>query len=183
LDDVASSPEETPGTPSDPSRDPATERATDLASAALAGARDSARPMRRRRRRSRPDEPVYSGPAADPRDPTTTGDLLAGLVKARGWDRTLAEARLFEDWAAVVGPELAAHSRPMSLRGGELTVSASSTAWATQLRLLTSSLLARLAAELGPELVARVRVVGPAAPSWKHGRLSVRGRGPRDTYG
>ena len=28
------------------------------------------------------------------------------------------------------------------------------------------------------------RVLGPDAPSWKKGRLSVRdGRGPRDTYG
>ena len=32
--------------------------------------------------------------------------------------------------------------------------------------------------------MTRVEIKGPAAPSWKHGRRSVRdGRGPRDTYG
>ena len=36
-------------------------------------------------------------------------------------------------------------------------------------------------------LAGRIRlsvvVRGPGAPSWKRGRLAVRGRGPRDTYG
>jgi predicted nucleic acid-binding Zn ribbon protein len=32
-------------------------------------------------------------------------------------------------------------------------------------------------------VVTRLRVQGPAAPSWVHGPRHVRGRGPRDTYG
>ena len=53
-----------------------------------------------------------------------------------------------------------------------------------QLRLLTGTLLARLAAELGPQVVTSIRISGPSGPSWKHGGFSVRGaRGPRDTYG
>ena len=39
-----------------------------------------------------------------------------------------------------------------------------------------------LAEKAGEE--ARITILGPAAPSWKHGPRSVRdGRGPRDTYG
>ena len=73
---------------------------------------------------------------------------------------------------------------PTTLREGELRVDAESTAWATQLRLLAATMLARLVAELGPEVVTKLVVTGPAGPSWKHGRCSVRGaRGPRDTYG
>ena len=65
-----------------------------------------------------------------------------------------------------------------------LTVRADSTAWATQLRLLTSSLLARLAEEVGEGTVERARVVGPGAPTWSRGRAGAQdGRGPRDTYG
>jgi predicted nucleic acid-binding Zn ribbon protein len=79
---------------------------------------------------------------------------------------------------------VAAHCEPTGLRAGELRIAAESTAWATQLRMLAGTLLARIVAELGPDVVTRVVVTGPVAPSWKHGRRSVHGsRGPRDTYG
>ncbi|MFZ1282737.1 MAG: DUF721 domain-containing protein, partial [Propionicimonas sp.] len=44
-------------------------------------------------------------------------------------------------------------------------------------------LVARLNDQLGQGTVERVVVVGPSAPSWKKGKRSVPGRGPRDTYG
>ena len=68
----------------------------------------------------------------------------------RGWERPLAEARVFSDWAAIVGADVASHCQPSALRDGELRISAESTAWATQLRLLAGTLLARIVAELGP---------------------------------
>jgi predicted nucleic acid-binding Zn ribbon protein len=86
-------------------------------------------------------------------------------------------------WASIVGREVAAHATPVSFDDGELVVQADSTAWATQIRLLAPTLLARLAEELGAGTVTAVVVRGPAAPSWKRGPRSVRGRGPRDTYG
>lgn len=126
----------------------------------------------------------YSGPGPDDKDPQAVGNLLAGYVEDRGWDRPLAEARVFADWTALVGADIAAHCTPVTLTAGELRVTAESTAWATQLRLLSGSLLARLVAELGPEVITRLQITGPVAPSWKHGGFSVRGtRGPRDTYG
>jgi predicted nucleic acid-binding Zn ribbon protein len=109
---------------------------------------------------------------------------MAGYVAERGWQRPIAEARIFTDWPALVGADIAAHCTPTTLRSGELRVAAESTAWATQLRLLSSTLLARLVAELGKEVVTRLVISGPTGPSWKHGPWSVRGaRGPRDTYG
>ena len=153
-------------------------------------ARGTARPSRRRRR-SRGSEPSgdpgrggYSGPRPDATDPQPIGDLVAGYVAERGWDRPLRQARVFADWPAIVGADVAAHCRPTALHQGELRIAAESTAWATQLRMLSGTLLARLVAELGPETVSRLHITGPVAPSWKHGGLSVRGaRGPRDTYG
>jgi predicted nucleic acid-binding Zn ribbon protein len=125
----------------------------------------------------------YSGPGPDPRDPQLFGAVLARLVKARGWQRPAAEATVFGAWERVVGPEVAEHSRPVKLEGGELTVEAESTAWATQLRLLAGSLLRRIAAEVGHDVVTKLHIHGPAAPSWSRGPRRVRGRGPRDTYG
>ena len=127
----------------------------------------------------------YSAPGPDPlNDPQLIGPVLAGYVAERGWQRPLAEARVFAEWSALVGAEVAAHCSPQSLTEGELRIAAESTAWATQLRLLSGQLLARLVAELGPDIVAKLVITGPVGPSWKHGGRSVRGaRGPRDTYG
>jgi predicted nucleic acid-binding Zn ribbon protein len=150
-----------------------------------------ARPTRRPgRRRDQTDAGAAertggdSGPAPDEHDPQPVGRVLAGYVEERGWELPLAEARVFADWATLVGPDVALHSTPVTLRDGELKVSAESTAWATQLRLLTAALLSRLAGELGPKVVTKLVITGPLGPSWKHGGYSVRGtRGPRDTYG
>ncbi|MFZ1383723.1 MAG: DciA family protein, partial [Propionicimonas sp.] len=64
-----------------------------------------------------------------------------------------------------------------------LTVRADSSTWAASLRLIAPQLVARLNDQLGQGTVERVVVVGPSAPSWKKGKRSVPGRGPRDTYG
>lgn len=160
--------------------------------AALAGARNLARdrPIRRTGRRRSGDQDRgsrrggYSGPAPDATDPQPVGEVLARYVGERGWRAPLNSARVFSDWAAIVGQDVAAHCIPASLRDGELTVRAESTAWATQLRLLSGKLLARLVEELGGDVVRKIVITGPTAPSWKHGGFSVRGaRGPRDTYG
>jgi predicted nucleic acid-binding Zn ribbon protein len=125
----------------------------------------------------------YSGPGPDPRDPQPLGVVLSRLMKARGWEQPRAEATVFGAWERVVGPEIAQHSRPVKLENGELTVEARSTAWATQLRLLAGSLLQQIAREVGHNVVRRLHIHGPAAPSWSRGPRRVRGRGPRDTYG
>ncbi|WP_433386024.1 DUF721 domain-containing protein [Actinoplanes sp. CA-142083] len=125
----------------------------------------------------------YSGPGPDPRDPQLFGDVLARIMKARGWEKPKAEATVFGAWERVVGPEIAKHSRPVKLDDGVLTVEAESTAWATQLRLLAASLLRSIATEVGHNVVKKLNIHGPAAPSWSRGPRRVQGRGPRDTYG
>ncbi len=87
-------------------------------------------------------------------------------------------------WPRLVGPEIAAHSEPVSFELGRLVVRADSTAWATQLRLLLSSILGRIESDVGEGVVTEIRVVGPGAPTWSRGPRRVSdGRGPRDTYG
>jgi predicted nucleic acid-binding Zn ribbon protein len=125
----------------------------------------------------------YTGPGPDPRDPQPFGAVLAKLVKARGWQQPAAEATVFAAWERVVGADIAEHCRPLKLEGGELTVEAESTAWATQLRMLAGTLLSRIAAAVGSNVVTKLHIHGPAAPSWSRGQRRVRGRGPRDTYG
>jgi predicted nucleic acid-binding Zn ribbon protein len=146
-------------------------------------ARRMAPPKPKRRRRPAPEEQSWSGAAPDGRDPTPVGAAVGDLVAERKWDATLRAAGIEARWDTIVGAEVAGHCRPERLENGELTCVAESTAWATQIRLLSRQLIERLAADLGPGVVTRLRVLGPTAPNWRHGPLRVTGRGPRDTYG
>jgi predicted nucleic acid-binding Zn ribbon protein len=143
------------------------------------------RQVRRRKPapRPRPVEPQVSGAHPDERDPALLSAALERLVESRGWSTDLNLHTLLARWPTLVGPTNAAHSHPESYADTVLTVRADSTAWATQLRTMAPQLVARLSAELGQQTVTRVVVRGPDAPSWKRGPRSVRGRGPRDTYG
>jgi predicted nucleic acid-binding Zn ribbon protein len=138
---------------------------------------------RARSRWRRPVTEERSGAHPDDRDPQLLGPTLDRLVADRGWQADAAVGGVMGRWAEIVGPDVAAHAEPVSWQDGELVVQADSTAWATQIRLLAPALLARLAGELGSGAVTSVVVRGPSAPSWKRGLRSVRGRGPRDTYG
>jgi predicted nucleic acid-binding Zn ribbon protein len=149
----------------------------------LARARKAAPRVRRAPRRPAPDEQSWSGAGPDGRDPAPLGATVDELVTERAWAQTLRAAGVEARWSAIVGPELAAHCRPERLDDGHLTCVAESTAWATQIRLMTGAIMARLEAELGAGIVRRITVHGPTAPDWRHGPLRVRGRGPRDTYG
>lgn len=135
------------------------------------------------RRRRTSFDPQASGAHPDERDPQTIDATIDRLVTERGWRTDVAVHGVFSRWDQIVGAEVATHCTPERYVDTELTVSTDSTAWATQVRLLAAQVLVRLNAELGDGTVTRIRVEGPQPPSWRHGLRSVRGRGPRDTYG
>jgi predicted nucleic acid-binding Zn ribbon protein len=159
-------------------------RPSDIARAALDAARaaSAARPKPTPRRIAGPRR-RWTGAGPAPDDPQPLGRLVDSLVTEQDWSERTRVGSVFGRWEALVGPDIAAHCRPQTLTEGELLVVAESTAWATQLRLIAPTIMARLHAQVGGNVVTRLRVVGPTAPSWKKGPRSVRGRGPRDTYG
>jgi predicted nucleic acid-binding Zn ribbon protein len=132
------------------------------------------------KRRTRPVRPAR----AKNEDPSSIADLLGQVVRDQGWAEQLADQRIFTEWSAILGAEVAQHAQ---IEGFEQTIAhvrASSTAWATQLKLLAPRIVAKLNDALGDGTVTRIEVRGPQAPSWKSGPRSIRGaRGPRDTYG
>lgn len=165
-------------------------RIADAAAAALARARAAAadkglRPGMKPRKRRRPiGTPTLSGSAQDGRDPALLGDQLDRLLLDRGWKVDVAVGAVMGRWAEIVGPDIAGHVQPMTFAEAVLTVQADSTAWATQMKLLASSVLARIEEEIGVGAVTELKVLGPSAPSWRKGaRRSPDSRGPRDTYG
>jgi predicted nucleic acid-binding Zn ribbon protein len=189
--------------PERPESEPSRRSGLDIAREALAAARAEAKrrglrpgtsssgrssadgisgPTQRRRWRAAVAE-ERSGAHPDDRDPQPLAAALDRVVAERGWETEKAGGDVLGRWSAIAGPEIAEHAVPVSFDDGALLLQAETTAWATQLRLLAPQLLARLADELGAGVVRSVTVRGPSGPSWKRGPLSVRGRGPRDTYG
>lgn len=124
-----------------------------------------------------------SGSGRDGRDPALIGEQLDRLMSDRGWQVDVAVGSVMGRWTHIVGGEVAAHVVPVSFERGVLTVRADSTAWATQMRLLASTLLGRIDAEVGQGTVSELKVNGPSAPSWSKGLRRAQGPGPRDTYG
>ena len=137
----------------------------------------------KRRRRPRLGAQISSA-RPDDRDPQRLTNTLGRLMRDQGWEVDVAVHGVMARWPSIVGPEMAEHCTPESYQDTELTVRTSSTAWATQLKLLAPDLVRRLNAELGDGTVTRVNVQGPHTPSWRKGPRTIRGgRGPRDTYG
>ena len=131
-------------------------------------------------------DPERTGPAlsgtqspawsARPRrdDPQPLNAAVGGLLSARGWRQQAAVGAVFSGWTGIVGPQLAAHTKPEAFSEGELVVVADSDAWAAQIRLMAPQLLKRLAEELGHGTVRRIRVRGPAGQNRRSGRLRAR---------
>ena len=123
--------------------------------------------------RARSPQPRQRGRARRD-DPQPLSTALDGLLRDQGWRLAAAVGSVFGRWDQLVGPDVAAHTRPERFSDGELLVIADSAAWATQVRLLAATLVRTLNSELGHGTVSRVVVRGPAAPR-RMGPLRVRG--------
>jgi predicted nucleic acid-binding Zn ribbon protein len=120
----------------------------------------------------------------NPTDPQLISDVLKNLIQDRDWQSGIAEGNLFANWENIVGAEIAEHTEPIAILEGVLTIRTSSTAWATQLNLISNDVLASLQASAPGALVEKLSIIGPQGPSWKRGIRTIRGaRGPRDTFG
>ena len=134
-------------------------------------------------RRSPLAEPRLSGQGPSARDPQLLSEVVGRLMRDKGWTADVSVGGVIGRWREVVGDQVADHCQPETFEQKVLVVRADSTAWATQVRLLVPTLLRRLEEEIGEGVVEQVTVLGPAGPGFRRGRRSVRGPGPRDTYG
>jgi len=125
----------------------------------------------------------WSGPRSDNRDPEPIGRTVSHFIGDQDWQQQISVASLTARWTEIVGTSVARHTQPIKFEHQDLLVQASSTAWATQLRIMTPNILSRIADEIGPGIVQEVKIVGPNNRSFKRGPKSVPGRGARDTWG
>jgi predicted nucleic acid-binding Zn ribbon protein len=77
-------------------------------------------------------------------DPVPIARSLDSIMKSlRGTDR-IQIGGVFGKWAAAVGDQIAAHVRPIKLDQGTLLVEADTATWATQVKFLSDTIIARL---------------------------------------
>lgn len=96
--------------------------------------------------------------------PRRLGELLGSMGGSLGATNPAQTGKLWSGWRQIVGPEVARHAEPTSLRGGVLRVRTDSPAWATEIAYLGAEIRRRANETLGSETVRQVRVwTGPGA--------------------
>lgn len=155
----------------------------DFASAAYLRAKAVWKGVSVKRRRRRSDEGAGAKPFGAGRDPKLLGSVLDTMASDLGWTTELDQARLIGEWPEFAGEATAEHTTVIGISNGVLQVQCDSTTWATELRRLRGEMLTRLLQEYPESEIRDLRFLAPGTPSWRHGPRTVRGRGPRDTYG
>lgn len=113
------------------------------------------------------------------------GELLDKLFKGLGLHERLQQYRALIIWDEVVGPQIAARTRPVRIREGILEVNVDQPTWMQQLQLMKPKILAQLNAELGKAPIKdlflkrgplKVHVDKPSAapPAWRMVQLDER---------
>ncbi|GAA0897907.1 MULTISPECIES: DciA family protein [Streptomyces violaceusniger group] len=140
----------------------------DLARVALHQAREAAKARgeagtRKTKRRTR-----SSSTRRDGREPTGFAALLQGLIADRAWELPAAGGSVLDRWpdiAAAVAPQLPHQVAAVGFHPetGQLDLRPASSAYATQLRLITARIVAAANESVGTEAVRTVRVLPPGA--------------------
>lgn len=118
------------------------------------------------------------------RDVERLGNLLDPLTTRLGLGGARQTGKLWTRWSEIVGPEIAAHAQPTSLRDGVLRIKVDSPPWATEISYLVGDLRTKVNRAVGTELVTEIKVwtgpgpvrtarQGPADPVPKPGRRSL----------
>ena len=94
----------------------------------------------------------------DPPEPRPISASLDRVARGLGGPGADALRGLFGHWNDIVGPQIGAHVKPLSLRAGILMVGVDEPGWAAQLRYLETDLLKRLGEALGEGVITRVEV-------------------------
>ena len=100
-------------------------------------------------------------PAVPPRgerDPLHVSESLGQVTRRLGGANPAVVATLFSRWEVLVGHEIAAHCRPVSVRRGVLDLLVDQPAWASQIRFMAGEILAALTDSTGTSEVTEIRV-------------------------
>ncbi|MBA3340212.1 MAG: DUF721 domain-containing protein [Gemmatimonadaceae bacterium] len=92
------------------------------------------------------------------RRPVPISEALSGFLKRRGLAKRVEQAEAITAWPEVVGPQIAAATKPMSVTpDGTLFVAVTTHGWMTELSLMEPELLRALNTVDGKAKVRKIR--------------------------
>ena len=94
--------------------------------------------------------------------PDPLGSILKKALKTSNIAVDLELYELWEQWADLVGPDIAQNARPGAIKGSLLLVHVSSAPWMQQLQYLKYELMEKLNKALGRPVIQDIRFkIGP----------------------
>lgn len=92
------------------------------------------------------------------RKPKKLGDVMGDVLRSSGIADRIAQASVIPDWRALVGPQIARVTEPMSVTPqGTLFVAVTTNSWMTELSLMEPELLRRLNQRTGRLAIRKIR--------------------------
>ena len=93
-----------------------------------------------------------------PRKPMAVGEVLEHYLTRSGLAKRLKQAQIIPDWAALVGPQIAAVTQPESVAlDGTLFVRVATSPWMNELQLMAPEIMARINAGRGAGRIRTIR--------------------------
>lgn len=90
--------------------------------------------------------------------PERLADLLSQFLKRRGLDARVRQSAVLDEWGTLVGPEIAAVTRPLSIaEDGTLFVAVRNHAWMSELTMMERELLASVNRITGDKPILKLR--------------------------
>ena len=94
--------------------------------------------------------------AEGPAEPVRLGETLERYLRFLGRPPVSITSQLAARWAEVVGPVMAANTRPIEVRDGTLVIGCDEAAWAAQIGWMERQILAQLRGLFGESDLTRV---------------------------
>ncbi len=92
------------------------------------------------------------------RKPRKLGDVMGDVLSRSGIADRVAQASVIPNWTALVGPQIARVTEPLSVTPqGTLFVAVTTNAWMTELGLMEPELLRRLNQRTGKLAIRKIR--------------------------
>jgi hypothetical protein len=88
---------------------------------------------------------------------TALGDLFSEVYSAKKWTNQWRLFRLFQDWPAIVGVEVARLTTPAFFRQETLWIDVQDSAWMHHLQFIKTDLLTRINQSLAGQPIADIR--------------------------
>jgi predicted nucleic acid-binding Zn ribbon protein len=92
------------------------------------------------------------------RRPKKLGDVMGDVLRKAGVADRIAQATVIPEWRALVGPQIARVTQPLSVTPqGTLFVAVTTNSWMTELSLMEPELLVRLNQRTGRLSIKKIR--------------------------